>query len=298
MVKKYEGISDNILENEYIVGENSGTHYIISKINSSAGATSSYFAKRKLDKKQLFLKHYKPGEINHIFFRTQQELYERLYQINRSHKNVIVEKNYEFFEIKLGKFKHHFQAKEMIKDGYDLTNILYKDSKNYIGNLGTKLKLAKQVLSIMLEIHNFGVVHTDLKPEQIMLVPDKSYDSGYQVIFIDFDHALYFQNRYFNGKFAGTSLWKSPEHLRGGANIGYHSDTFTIAMIIYIILCGTRPYNDDAKDDIYKDMVLNYKANKLNLNVAPLQKIEQILHKALNPDETKRATLQEIIKEF
>ena len=84
--------------------------------------------------------------------------------------------------------------------------------------------------------HQRGVVHRDIKPANIILT------SQGQVKITDFGVArLESSNLTATGQFIGTPNYMSPEQVTGAAVDG-RSDLFSLAVVLYELLTGTRPF--------------------------------------------------------
>jgi serine/threonine protein kinase len=291
-MSKFDG-KYNVQAGTVIEGVNSGTIYTVYSVNASAGATKSYFALRQIDLKKVFLKHYEAWHIKDEFLEIQKELYRRLHKIRKI--KPVVEKNFEYFVGTYNEQIHHFQVKELLYNPKDLTSVLYPESKNYIKGIEQKLYLIIQLLEIFELIHKQKVIHTDLKPEQIMLQEDIKEKSGYKITIIDFDHAIYQKGSRYKGVSAGTECWLSPEHIKK-EQVTYASDSFTLAIIIYIIISGgKKPFDVDT----YDEDVLKYKYTPLSSTNPKLNEIYEffnsVLHEAFNPSEKERVTVSDML---
>jgi len=107
------------------------------------------------------------------------------------------------------------------------------------------LELAEEVAEGLVEAHERGVVHRDLKPKNVMLT-----DSGHAKI-IDFGLAKLLRPRaHFDegsdtpawgdtdpGRIVGTAAYMSPEQVRG-AEVDARSDLFSFGALLYELLAG------------------------------------------------------------
>lgn len=125
--------------------------------------------------------------------------------------------------------------------------IIYKYIKGenindlYINNIIDVLKLMLKILDIVIEIHNRGIIHCDLKPSNIMLYRDKVY-------IIDFGIASALGHTSFLGY--GSPLYCSPEQIKN-QNLTIHSDIYSIGIIMYKLFTGKLPFtskNNDRKE--------------------------------------------------
>jgi len=103
----------------------------------------------------------------------------------------------------------------------------------------------KQILSAVNYCHRLKIVHRDLKPENI-LYESKKEDSLLKVI--DFGTSRYFDPcQQMKQKF-GTPYYIAPEVLKG--NYTEKCDVWSCGVILYILLCGTPPFNGQNDKEI------------------------------------------------
>ena len=111
---------------------------------------------------------------------------------------------------------------------------------------GTRLPLAtavayiKQVAGALQYAHNRGIIHRDVKPENILL------DFEQHILLSDFGLALFAPSPELlsTQKGAGTALYMPPEQLQGKPT--FASDQYALAVVTYEWLCGKRPFAGDA----------------------------------------------------
>ncbi|MEQ9324539.1 MAG: serine/threonine-protein kinase, partial [Polyangiaceae bacterium] len=116
--------------------------------------------------------------------------------------------------------------------GRDLEEVLRTEGK--LG-LGRALRYAEAVASATAVVHGAGVIHRDLKPDNIH-VSDRD-----EVKVIDFGTARYRQGATMEGQAVGTIPYMSPEHLRGGELDG-RTDVFALGFVLYEMLAGHHPF--------------------------------------------------------
>ena len=139
------------------------------------------------------------------------------------------------------------------------------------------------------------MVHSDLKPQQFFVVENKKVSIGFSIKLIDFDHCVIPELDLYRP--AGTDGWKSPEHIKN-ANVGFHSDVFSMGQIIYTLLTGGRqPYKDAINNDTYNEDIFTKKGyvslNTLFKGKLPSE-ISDVIDQMLNPDPAERPTMQEV----
>lgn len=130
----------------------------------------------------------------------------------------------------------YYMAMEYL-DGHTLRNEV--DTR---GALPTDeaLKIAKEVLRGLSHAHKEGVVHRDIKPDNIQIL------SSGQIKITDFGIArLTFQpNITMDGQVFGTPSYMSPEQVRGG-EIDARSDIFSLGIVLYEMVAGQKPFQGD-----------------------------------------------------
>ncbi|KZO97207.1 Pkinase-domain-containing protein [Calocera viscosa TUFC12733] len=88
-------------------------------------------------------------------------------------------------------------------------------------------------------IHGKGVVHRDLKLENVLL------DEYCHVKLGDFGFTREFEAGRLLDTFCGTTGYASPEMLLGQKYSGKEVDIWSVGVILYSLLCGGLPFDDD-----------------------------------------------------
>lgn len=130
----------------------------------------------------------------------------------------------------------YFMAMEFL-DGRTLRNDL--DTRGKL-ELATALETTKAILRGLEHAHSNGVVHRDIKPDNIQLL------SNGEIKITDFGIArLTFQpNLTVDGQVFGTPSYMSPEQVRGG-DIDARSDLFSVGVVLYEMVAGNKPFAGD-----------------------------------------------------
>jgi serine/threonine protein kinase len=81
-----------------------------------------------------------------------------------------------------------------------------------------------------------GVVHRDIKPANIMLRPD------FDIKVSDFGAAQLARSDTTQVSGVGSPAYMSPEQIRGGEEIDFRSDMFSLGGVMYHMLTGKRPF--------------------------------------------------------
>ena len=163
-------------------------------------------------------------------------------------------------------------------------------------NLRAALEIAVQVASALTAAHETGVVHRDVKPENIMLRPD-----GYAKV-LDFgiaklaeegsapeDHELattaLLQTR--PGLILGTVRYMSPEQARG-QKVDARSDIWSLGVVLYEMVAGIPPFLGETPSDCIASILTKEPPPFSGVLPNVLLKLEAILQKALRKDRDER----------
>jgi serine/threonine protein kinase len=126
-------------------------------------------------------------------------------------------------------------------DGISLTSALLASG----GGLGVvrSVHIAQQICDGMGEAHSLGVVHRDLKPDNIMLVR-RGDDSDFVKV-LDFGMARAGRDPDFvtrDGAVLGTARYMAPEAAQGGS-VGPEADVYAIATLLFQCIAGRTPFD-------------------------------------------------------
>src|SRR5437016_5795187 len=174
-------------------------------------------------------------------------------------------------------------------------------------NLQDALEIAVQVASALAAAHETGVVHRDMKPENIMLRPDgyvKVLDFGIAKLteprpVPDLDEigtTAVLQTR--AGLVLGTARYMSPEQTRG-QTVDARSDIWSLGVVIYEMIAGIPPFHGKTPSDCIAS-ILTTQPPPLSgvLPEVPLN-LESILQKALRKNSDERyQTIKEMLADL
>ncbi|MCJ7581314.1 MAG: protein kinase, partial [Candidatus Aminicenantes bacterium] len=107
-------------------------------------------------------------------------------------------------------------------------------------SIGTAINIAKQICEGLEEAHRLGVIHRDLKPQNIMI------DKEGTARIMDFGIARSLKAKSLTGPgvMIGTPEYMSPEQVEG-RDIDQRSDIYSMGIILYEMLTGRVPFEGD-----------------------------------------------------
>lgn len=144
----------------------------------------------------------------------------------------------------------------------------------------------QQIISGVDYCHRHMIVHRDLKPENLLL------DHNMHVKIADFG----LSNMMLDGEFLRTSCgspnYAAPEVISGKLYAGPEVDIWSCGVILYALLCGTLPFDDEHVPSLFR---------KIKSGIFPIpeylnKQVVNLVCQMLQVDPLKRATIEEIKK--
>ncbi|KAF4470186.1 camk camkl kinase [Fusarium albosuccineum] len=111
-------------------------------------------------------------------------------------------------------------------------------------------KVFTQLVGAVCYVHNHSCVHRDLKLENIL------FDKHENVKLVDFGFTREYEGRTNHLQtFCGTICYSAPEMLKGEKYAGEKVDVWSLGVILYALLCGELPFDDD-DDNVTRTKIL------------------------------------------
>ncbi|HEY0461376.1 MAG TPA: protein kinase [Pyrinomonadaceae bacterium] len=194
-----------------------------------------------------------------------------------------------------GEFENtNYIASEYV-EGETLSERLHGESLD----LSSTLDVAVQIAGALQAAHGAGIIHRDIKPDNVMIRPDglvKLLDFGIAKLLeapasagrlTVGTKAAAIKAQTKTGMIIGTANYVSPEQARGKA-VDVRSDIFSFGLVLYEMLCGEKAFAGDNAMDVIA-LILHKEPvplNRLMPDVPP--EIERIVNKALKKDCRER----------
>ncbi|KAI9350474.1 kinase-like domain-containing protein [Zopfochytrium polystomum] len=144
----------------------------------------------------------------------------------------------------------------------------------------------QQIICAVEYCHKRKIVHRDLKPENVLL------DEWNQVKIADFGLSNIMSDGDFLKTSCGSPNYAAPEVISGKLYEGPEVDVWSCGVILYVMLCGRLPFDDDYIPNLFKK--INGGVFSLPNYLSPATK--SLLQAMLTVDPLKRITIAEIRK--
>jgi serine/threonine protein kinase/Tfp pilus assembly protein PilF len=270
-------------ESDPLIGQTIG-HYKISERISAGGMGEVYLATDTIVGRKAALKFL------HARFTGDAARLKRFEQeahvvAGLNHPNVLTV--YEIGEI----HSTFYIASELI-DGETLRQHLSRGRME----VDEAVDVAIQVAGALAAAHSAGIVHRDVKPENIMLRPD-----GYMKV-LDFgiaklaeqelpetlaeDEALLMVETNL-GSVLGTVRYMSPEQARG-ASVDKRTDIWSLGVVLYEMVTGRAPFNGDTPGEVMASILSAEPPSLARYLPQASGALQQIVSKALQKDPGQR----------
>ncbi len=176
-------------------------------------------------------------------------------------------------------------------DGINLSEYI---SKQGVLKWKDVVHFTMQILKALQHAHDRGIVHRDIKPQNVMLLADGT------IKVMDFGIARFNRetDKTMSEKAIGSVHYISPEQARGDVT-DERSDIYSIGIMMYEMLTGKKPFDGDSPVAIAL-MHMQSNAKKMSdINNSIPEGLEEITEKAMQKEPSKRyQTAGEMMKDI
>ncbi len=149
------------------------------------------------------------------------------------------------------------------------------------------LDITKQILNAIGHAHKVGVIHRDIKPNNVLLCEDGT------VKVMDFGLAKVIQESGSQNTVtqtaAGTLYYMSPEQIKGLGNVDNRSDIYSIGMTVYEMIAGKTPFEKSESEFTIQKQIIEGKIPPPTKYIPTISKqLNKFIMKAIDKDPDKR----------
>ena len=171
--------------------------------------------------------------------------------------------------------------------------------KDYLGKKGPltwqeTTFFALQIAKALQHAHNRGIVHRDIKPQNIMLLRDGTV----KVADFGIAHQVAKQHTYSRGEAIGSVHYISPEQAKG-SRIDNRADIYSLGVVMYEMLTGRLPFDGSSPVAVAIQHINAVPLSPRDHIPAIPKSIEAITMKAMNPTLALRySSAEELIEDL
>jgi serine/threonine protein kinase/Tfp pilus assembly protein PilF len=150
-------------------------------------------------------------------------------------------------------------------------------------SIETAVSIAKQICEGLVEAHRLGVVHRDLKPNNIMI------DDDGNARIMDFGIARSLETKGITGAgvMIGTPEYMSPEQVES-KEIDQRSDIYSLGIILYEMMTGRLPFEGDTPFAVGVKQKSELPENPRTFNSRITEDLSRLILKCLEKEKEKR----------
>ncbi|KAH8071536.1 serine threonine protein kinase [Aureococcus anophagefferens] len=141
-----------------------------------------------------------------------------------------------------------------------------------------------QIISGVEYCHYHHIVHRDLKPENLLL------DADNNIKIADFGLSNVMRDGEFLRTSCGSPNYAAPEVISGHLYAGPEVDVWSCGVILYALLCGSLPFDDESIPNLFKKI----KSGMYSLPSHLSQLARDLIPRMLVVDPMKRVTVPEV----
>jgi carbon catabolite-derepressing protein kinase len=145
-------------------------------------------------------------------------------------------------------------------------------------------KFFQQIICAIEYCHRHKIVHRDLKPENLLL------DSNLNVKIADFGLSNIMTDGNFLKTSCGSPNYAAPEVISGKLYAGPEVDVWSCGVILYVLLCGRLPFDDEYIPNLFKKIA----QGRFQIPNYLSQGAVKLIQKMLVVSPVTRITIQEI----
>jgi serine/threonine-protein kinase len=253
-------------------GHTIGSYRILNKIGTG-GMGAVYLAEHPLIGKKVALK------VIHRELAGNKEVVQRFFQEAKAVTRINHEHIVEIHDFGVTPEGDHFYIMEYL-EGKTLAQVIAHDR---VMDGMRALHITAQIANALAAAHGAGVIHRDLKPDNVMLTP-RLGDPDF-VKLLDFGLAKMFASssavKTAAGVLLGTPQYMSPEACESRATLDARTDVYALGILLFQMTTGMLPFDGESMGEVLVKQIsqLPPPPRGINPNIPPA--VEQIILRCL-----------------
>jgi HAMP domain-containing protein/predicted Ser/Thr protein kinase len=164
--------------------------------------------------------------------------------------------------------------------------------------VGVGLRIAKQICAGLEAAHRQGVIHRDIKPQNMLIIPETG-----EVKIMDFGIARGAEIKgqsglTSDGTVMGTPDYMPPEQAQGRP-VDFRSDIYALGVVLYEIFTGKLPFSGDTAMQVVMNHIQKAPPRPRSVNPSLPEDLETVILRCMEKTPEKRyAQVADILKEL
>jgi serine/threonine protein kinase len=197
----------------------------------------------------------------------------------------------------------HIRAAARTSDGVPYLVMEYLDGQTVASiakqaplDITTIIGLAAQIAAALAALHEAGVIHCDVKPENLFVLSDRAWGTLPQVKVIDFGVSRRVDEPIAeDASIAGTPAYMAPEQWKGKPVTA--SDVYALGCVLYELVTGEAPF-DGSLPQLMLAHLEQRPARPTWLRAGLPVDLERVILRSLAKDPSLRPTMRELADEL
>ena len=271
-------------------GQSIGSYRILQKIGTG-GMGAVYLAEHPLIGKKVALK------VIHRELASNKEVVQRFFQEAKAVTKIGNEHIIEIHDFGQTPEGDHFYIMEYL-EGQTLAAVL---SDERVLDVMRALHIGAQVAAALGAAHAAGVIHRDLKPDNVMLTT-RLGDPNF-VVLLDFGLAKMFIGggqsavKTAAGVLLGTPQYMSPEACESKGNLDHRTDIYALGVLLFQMMTGTLPFDGETMGEVLVKQVTQLPPPPRGFNPSIPPSVEQIVLRCLAKNVDARFPTMQALRE-
>jgi serine/threonine protein kinase len=162
----------------------------------------------------------------------------------------------------------------------------------------TVVTVGEQIAQALAAAHGHGIVHCDLKPENVHLAPDPAVPGGERVKVLDFGIAKFLSEtggkKTTVGLVLGTPKYMSPEQCEGRDKVDHQVDVYALGVILYEALAGKPPFDAESGAALLRQHMIRPPPPLRDQAPHVPPALHELVHEMLAKEGEKRPTMAQV----
>jgi serine/threonine protein kinase len=266
------------------VGEVIGDKYVFERVIAEGGMAVVIAAMHQELGEIVAIKVLKPAML------VDRELVTRFAREAKTTVRVRSEYSVKVLDVGVDKIRGPFMVMEFLK-GEDLRTVVDRDGKVAEKRVA---EVAIQVCEALAAAHVLGIIHRDVKPENIFLTSDGHIDSVRVLDFGISKAAL--TGSVMNTDISlvktqmlmGSPVYMSPEQMRSSSHVDGRADIWALGISMYEMLCGQPPFQSESVTNLCAMVLEKQPPPLMSVNPALDPRLCDIVMRCLRKDPGER----------